>query len=208
MIANFLQRLRYNPDSVARRDRRVTRDPSAVLLPTARFDFRAAGGRVTLGAGSMVGGTFVFESDEGSVEIGARSYVGGGTQMISRTAITVGEDVMIAWGCCLYDHNGHSLDWHQRVDDMATQMRAHHAGQSLTAAKDWSTVATAPIRICDKAWVGFGATILKGVVVGEGAIVAAQAVVTRDVPPWCIVAGNPAVIVRCAPTERALEASS
>jgi galactoside O-acetyltransferase len=62
-------------------------------------------------------------------------------------------------------------------------------------------VASAPIVICDRVWIGFDAVILKGVTVGEGAIVAARAVVTRDVEPYTVVAGNPAVLVRrLAPT--------
>ena len=57
-------------------------------------------------------------------------------------------------------------------------------------------VKIAPVRIGDKAWIGFNAIILKGVTVGEGAIVAAGAVVTKDVPPYTIVAGNPARVIR------------
>ena len=196
MIADWLRRLRYNPVAVARRERRINCHRTAVLLPTTRFDFRSSGGRVDIGTDAMVGGTFIFESDIGQITVGDRSYVGGGTQMISRASINVGKDVMIAWGCYFYDHDGHSTDWHDRVNDLAAQLRAHREGIPLTANKDWTTVRAAPITICDKAWIGFEATILKGVVVGEGAIVAARAVVTRDVPPWCVVAGNPAVVVR------------
>lgn len=53
-----------------------------------------------------------------------------------------------------------------------------------------------PVRICRKAWIGAGATILPGVTVGENAVVGAGSVVTRDVPPMTIVAGNPAKIIR------------
>lgn len=56
----------------------------------------------------------------------------------------------------------------------------------------------APVIIKDNAWIGMSAIILKGVTVGEGAIVAAGSVVTKDVPPHTIVAGVPArVIKRC-----------
>jgi len=48
----------------------------------------------------------------------------------------------------------------------------------------------------DDAWIGFKATILKGVHIGRGAIVAAGSVVTHDVPAWTIVAGNPARVVK------------
>lgn len=55
---------------------------------------------------------------------------------------------------------------------------------------------SAPIVIGDGAWIGQRAMILKGVTIGEGAVVAAGAVVTRDVPPRCIVGGVPAKIIR------------
>ena len=59
------------------------------------------------------------------------------------------------------------------------------------------------MRIRDDAWVGAGAMVLRGVTIGQGAIVAAGAVVTRDVAPFSIVAGNPAVLVReLGPDER------
>lgn len=106
---------------------------------------------------------------------------------------------MIAWGCYLYDHNAHSLLWEDRAADVAAQARAYRNGLPLTDGKDWSNVTAAPIRIGDKAWIGFEAAILKGVVIGEGAIVAARAVVTKDVAAWSVVAGNPAVKVKDVP---------
>jgi galactoside O-acetyltransferase len=69
----------------------------------------------------------------------------------------------------------------------------------MVANKDWSKVATAPIRICDSAWLGFDVVVLKGVTIGEGAIVGARSVVTKDVPPWTIAAGNPARVVKEIP---------
>ena len=52
-----------------------------------------------------------------------------------------------------------------------------------------------PVRICDKVWIGSGARLLPGVTIGEGAIVAMGAVVTRDVPPYAIAAGVPARVI-------------
>lgn len=55
---------------------------------------------------------------------------------------------------------------------------------------------TAPIRICDGVWIGARAIILPGVTIGEGAVVAAGAVVTKDVAPWSVVGGNPAKFIK------------
>ncbi len=61
---------------------------------------------------------------------------------------------------------------------------------------------TAPVRIDDDAWLGTGCVILAGVTIGRGAVVGAGAVVTRDVPPYTVVAGNPARVVRQLPPLR------
>ena len=54
----------------------------------------------------------------------------------------------------------------------------------------------APIRICDGVWIGARAIVLPGVTIGEGAVVAAGAVVTKDVEPWTVVGGNPAKFIK------------
>ncbi len=54
---------------------------------------------------------------------------------------------------------------------------------------------TKPIKISAAAWGGTGAIVLPGVTIGEGAVVAAGAVVTKDVEPWTIVGGNPAKLI-------------
>jgi acetyltransferase-like isoleucine patch superfamily enzyme len=100
---------------------------------------------------------------------------------------TGANDVLISWGVSVVDHDSHALDFDLRRTDVTDW---YHG------SKDWCLVAIAPVTICDKAWVGFGATILKGVTVGEGAIVGARAVVTRDVAPWTVVAGNLARVLR------------
>ena len=59
---------------------------------------------------------------------------------------------------------------------------------------NWDQVNSKPIFIKKNAWIGMRSIILKGVTVGEGSIVAAGSVVTKDVPDYTLVAGNPAVI--------------
>jgi galactoside O-acetyltransferase len=99
----------------------------------------------------------------------------------------MGHDVIVSWGVTIVDHNSHALAWRDRMNDVS---------QWAIGQKCWDNVKVAPVKIGDRVWIGFGASILKGVTVGEGSIVAAGAMVTRDVPPYCIVGGNPARLIR------------
>lgn len=174
----------------------LEKSDSAIILEGMRIDtaINRKDVCVHIGAESMVGCNFIFESDRGNIEVGERTYIGGGTNIISRSSVIIGSDVTIAWGVWIYDHDSHSLDWRQRRKDIQRQNDDYRNGQNFIASKDWDTVKTRPIKICDKAWIGFNAIILKGVTIGEGAVVGAGAVVTHDVPPYTIVAGNPAVV--------------
>ena len=61
---------------------------------------------------------------------------------------------------------------------------------------DWSKVESRPVVIEDDVWIGFKSSILKGVTIGRGAVVAAGSMVTKDIPPYTLVAGNPAVVIK------------
>lgn len=148
---------------------------------------RAAGrGRLTVGCRSRVETQLSFEKDNAVVRFGDRSFVGQG-HISCAASVDIGSDVMIAWGTSIFDHSSHSLRFSERAQDVADWIEGR---------KNWAAVEMAPIRICDKAWIGFGCIVLPGVTVGEGAVVGAGSVVTRDVLPWTVVAGNPARFIR------------
>ena len=146
----------------------------------------------------VLDGTYVFETSGGKIEIGERVHIGAST-LISINGIKIEDDVTIAWDCLIYDHNSHSIDWKQRCHDTEREYQCYLNNRQMIADKDWSCVKSAPIHICSKVWIGTGVTVLKGVTIGEGAIVGAGSVVTKDVPAWCIVAGNPAQIIKRIP---------
>ena len=84
----------------------------------------------------------------------------------------------------------------RRVQGLIYNRLRHRTEHRNVINKDWSNVKTVQIIVEDKVWIGFGVTILKGVKIGEGAVIGAKSVVTRDVKPWTVVAGNPARLIK------------
>ena len=160
-----------------------------------RQDVPSVEQRLIIGKDCIIGGQFIFESSEGKITIGNHSFIGSST-FISRSSITIGNNVTIAWGSTIYDHDSHSLDYMERRKDIDDELADLRSKQNMIAHKNWDVVKNKPIKICDDAWIGMNCIILKGVTIGEGAIVGAGSVVTKDVPAWTVVAGNPAKVVK------------
>lgn len=112
-------------------------------------------------------------ADSGRVCIGDYVLISPGVRISACDEIVIGDGVMIANGAYITDS-----DWHSLYDRTAQDPRE------------------LPIHIGNNAWIGDHATVLKGVTIGENSVVAAGAVVTRDVPPNVVVAGNPAQVVK------------
>lgn len=106
------------------------------------------------------------------VTIGKRCFIQQCCTFFGRGGIEIGDDVFIGPKCNLITIN-HDVNPDNR---------------SATYGK--------PIKIEDKVWLGINATVLPGVTLGYGCIVGANSVVTKDVPPMTIVAGNPARIIK------------
>jgi acetyltransferase-like isoleucine patch superfamily enzyme len=128
--------------------------------------------------------------DNGAFTMGSHSFVGQGSRIWCRNSVTIGSHVLISHLVDVHDSDSHSFDWQERRDETVRRFEKK-VNQPLSAS-----VACAPVLIEDYAWIGFKSSILKGVTIGRGAIVAAGSVVTSDVPPFTLVAGNPARIVR------------
>lgn len=102
---------------------------------------------------------------------------GLGRYSIAQGNITIGDGVMIGPYCFIYTRN-------HKTDDLDIPMFK----QGLTEKK--------PVVIENDVWIGARVTILPGVHVGSGSIIAAGSVVTKDVPPYAVVGGNPAKIIK------------
>jgi len=159
--------------------------------------------RVKIGNESYINCSITLERDSGIVEIGDRTYISGGVKIICASNINIGSDVLMAWGITVVDHDSHSTRWQERYNDVEKWRIGLVDGgpERATQLKNWNVVPMSDIKIGNKVWVGFNVIILKGVSVGEGAVIGAGSVVTKDVPPYSIFAGNPAKLVRVLDNE-------
>jgi acetyltransferase-like isoleucine patch superfamily enzyme len=107
--------------------------------------------------------------------------------------ITIGRAVFIGYGCMFTGHG--AIDISDQVM-IASKVNLVTAGHPVEPDKRRAYITAEPITIGTNVWIGAAATILPGVTIGADAVVAAGAVVTRDVPPASLVAGVPATVIR------------
>jgi acetyltransferase-like isoleucine patch superfamily enzyme len=145
-----------------------------------------------VGEKSRIDGYVVTELATSRVSIGKNTLVGPNTIIDCVSKVTIGDNVLISYECVFSDSDNHSLSYSKRKDDLENWRLGR---------QDWTDVNMAPILVNRGAWIGARAIILKGVTIGEGAVVGMGSVVTRDVPPFTVVAGNPAKEIRKLPEE-------
>ena len=115
-----------------------------------------------------------------SIEIGGNCHLGDYIHITGINRIVIGNKVLTGRWVTISD-NSHGSNTIGEIDIAPTERDLSSKG---------------PVIIEDKVWIGDKSTILPGVHIGEGTVVAANSVVTKDVPPFCVVAGNPATIVK------------
>ena len=115
-------------------------------------------------------------SVKGTSEDMAQLTIGQGTNIGDRTEIhvgkkvTIGRDCAISWDVCILDRDYHEFNGEGEIKE--------------------------EILIGDKVWIGCRSTVLKGVTIGNGAVIAAGSIVTKDVSANCCVGGNPAKLIK------------
>lgn len=154
-----------------------------LILGTERSSFRGWAGRPSLflqknasleieGFNQIGRGSLIWLLDGGRVVMRGVSTTGQ-NKIIAKQSVEIGQGTQIAWGVTISDH-----DFHRTYTDGVENPE------------------TEPVRIGRNVWIGMDAKILKGVEIGDNAVVAAGALVTRNVPAAAMVAGVPARIIK------------
>jgi acetyltransferase-like isoleucine patch superfamily enzyme len=145
---------------------------------------------IIIGKNSYINGELKTLLYGGRIEIGENSYVGSNTKIWSGVDIKIGNNVLISHNVHIVDTASHEINHMERATSFI---------KTVTNGGDYlekGSVLTSPILIEDYVWINFNVIILKGVTIGKGAIIAAGSVITKDVPPFVLVGGNPAKIIR------------
>lgn len=150
----------------------------------------------------------------GSLQLGANSFEGNGRNVLLRmdknSSLCINGHCSIFYGCDIVLFENSKLIIGNSFINSDAKIRCHSLisiGNDCAISHDFTIMdsnahylngdnKTKPVIIKDNVWIGTRVTILSGVVVGEGAVIAAGSVVTKDVPEKCLVAGNPARVIK------------
>lgn len=144
---------------------------------------------IIIGENTIIRGKLLVTNYGGKIEIGNNVYIGIGSNVWSGESIKIGNDVLISHNVNIIDTNSHEINYKERSINYKKMLLVGHPSTQ-------GAIETDKIIIESHSWISFGVSILKGVTIGKGAIVASDSVVTKDVPPFTLVAGNPAKVVK------------
>ncbi len=158
---------------------------------------------VALGRGAYLDHGVYLHACPGGISIGAESYVMKNAILhvynfrdLPHAGIRIGARSLIGEACILRGQGGITIGDDVFLAPMVQMLAVNHIYHDTARPISLQGITCQGITVADGAWIGGGAIILDGVRIGRNAVVGAGAVVTRDVPDYCVVIGNPARVVR------------
>ena len=168
---------------LTRYGRRLRSDGLAFIAPDVVMQI-APGGRIELGRWSWIGHGCKLRCHEGLISIGAKTVMGQECTISAYQHVSIGRECVIADRVMLidFDHGMVEVDRPIRLQGIYKR----------------------DVRVGNNVWIGYGACILRGVTVGDNAVIGTNSVVTRDVPANAVVGGVPARVIRMRDEPRSM----
>ncbi len=192
MLYRLLKRVKdnYNKKISEKACKRWTYNGSGNFYATSRVEnIQKDPNKIRIGDNCHIRGELLIFAYGGEITIGNNCFIGEGSRIWSGEKVEIGSHVLVSHNVNIIDTNSHEMDHQLRAKGFVDMLENGHP-------KDKTHIETKPIVIKDYAWISLNAAILKGVTIGEGAIVAAGSVVLEDVEPFTLVGGNPARVLK------------
>ena len=162
---------------------------SKLYKETVIFNLQKGIDKISIGENSHIRAELVTLNYGGQIEIGDNTFVGVGSRIWSGESVKIGSNVLISHNVNIIDTDSHELNHIERAEGFIKLIKEGYPIEK-------GSIKTKPIIIGDYVWISFNVIILKGVTIGKGSIIAAGAVVTKDIPEFCLAAGNPAIVIK------------
>jgi acetyltransferase-like isoleucine patch superfamily enzyme len=169
-------------------------DTNTVIYDTARIvNNLQEPNAIEVGAFTHIKGELLTFGHGGKIRIGEFCFIGEQSRIWSAKSISIGDRVLISHNVNIFDNATHPISANARHEQFK---------QIITVGQPKAiNLSESPVIICNDVLIGCMSIILSGVTIGEGAIVGAGSVVTKNVSAWTIVAGNPARVIREIPED-------
>lgn len=176
------------------RSREASIHATARLYPTASIQLQGLpGDRIRVGANSHIRGELLVFGHGGQINIGEYCYVGEQSRIWSAEQIDIGDRVLISHCVTIMDNLTHPID---------PELRHRQFREIVTSGHPTVIdLGEEPVVLENDVLVGCHCVLLQGIRVGRGAVIGAGSVVTSDIPPMVIAAGNPARVIRSIATK-------
>lgn len=151
----------------------------SIIAPEGRIENIAGEkNQIQVGTNCYIRGHLLTYGHGGQISVGDWCYVGENSKIWSMTEVSIGNRVLISHGVNIHDGSAHSIDANERHEHYKKILTSGHPKK----IEQLPGLRSAPVIIEDDVWINFGVTILKGVRIGRGSVIAAGSIITRDVP--------------------------
>ena len=160
-------------------------------------------GHIEFGDGVFLDRRVYLHGGTGGLKIGSRTRIMYGAQInvfnyrnLSTSRINIGSDCVVGAGCLITGQGGVDIGDSVIIAPKVMILPVDHICDNPDLPIKEQGLEAKPIVVESNAWIGAGAIILGGVKIGKGSVIGAGSVVTADVPPRCVAAGNPARVIK------------